>query len=174
MNIYEYSRCERCEKSYKGKFKLDREGRVYCYDCDNPEVFSDIKYEEVDMVEDRIVSEIVKDLLKKDLERIYIPLSVEEKENMDFLRDESGNLDAEKVYFKGNPMELVMLAHKKAYKCLEYLETGNKEHQEEAESIVEKYLQMREDYFKKEKQDQFYDELHSKEAKEIEKEVGMV
>lgn len=174
MELFEYSTCDKCGKSYKGKFVVGNNGTVRCYDCDSPVEHDGIEFDHVDVTQDHLLSEIVKDLLIKDTKRIFIPKSESDLNELEFLRDEDGNIELDKLYFQGNTIELVLKAHKKAYKCLEYIESGQEKYKEKAENVLNKYLSMREVKFSKEEEDKFLGELENEEMKEIESEVSVL
>src|SRR5699024_4013997 len=123
---------------------MQRGGKVTCYDCKYPEKLQELQWEAVQATEEHVLSEIVKDLLKKDLKRIFVPLSERGVDELQSLRDKDGNIIPEKLYFQGNDIDFVIEAHKKAYISLEYMESGKNEYKEIASTVYNKYLSLRE------------------------------
>jgi len=174
MNVFEYSKCVECGKEYRGKFYVDNNGSIKCYDCDRPEEFENIRMEKVKVTDERLLKEIVRDLLIKDVKRIYATKSAGANQQLDFMRKEDGTLDVNKLYFQGNDIELVLLANKKAYTCLEYIEAGHKRHETFADKIVKKYKGLREYKLSKKREKNFLEELNSDKMVEIENEVSIL
>lgn len=174
MIICDYMVCQECGSRYKGKFEVSREGITRCIECEDKVIFGGMEKEKVQLTEDRMLSVIVKDLLIKDVKRIFVPKSEKNENQLGFLRKDDGRLDEGKIYFKGNPIELVMLAHKKAYICLEYIETGKKDFKDYAGYILNKYINLREYYMEENEQKDFYEELNGKYMAIIEGEVHII
>lgn len=173
MIICDYMVCQSCGSKYKGKFEVSRDGYTECMSCNDKIVFGDIEKEKVKLTEERMLGEVVKDLLIKDVKRIFIPKSDKDLNQLGFLRKEDGRLDEGKIYFKGNPIELVLLAHKKAYLCLEYLETGKEDLEEHAGYILNKYINLREKYLEEKEQHKFLEELNGVDMRKIEGELRL-
>jgi|SRR5690625_140268 len=173
MNIFDYSECNFCGKIYKGMFAQMRDGRVKCFDCNKPKKFKGIEIKTVDINEEDALEELVKDLLKKDLRRIYIPREESNNEGTSFMRDESGGIDPKVLYFQNNPIDLVTEAHDATYTAMQYLETGKAEYKEIAEDVIEKYLSMREKMFTEDEQKDIWNKIYSNEFKTLIKEVEM-
>src|SRR5699024_11993889 len=64
-----YMVCQSCGSKYKGKFEVSRDGYTECMSCNDKIVFGDIEKEKVKLTEERMLGEVVKDLLIKDVKR---------------------------------------------------------------------------------------------------------
>src|SRR5699024_1404285 len=149
-------------------------GKVKCYDCERPEEFENIRMEKVDVTDDRLLKEVVRDLLIKDVRRIYDPKTEGANHKLDFMRNEDGTINVNKLYFQGNDIELVLLANKKAYTCLEYLEAGHTKHEDFANKVVTKYKDLREYKLSKKREKNFFEDLNSDIMVEIDNEVSIL
>lgn len=171
MQIVEYSKCEDCGKAYKGKFLLTKEGRITCYDCENPIKVEKLEWKEVDMNEDAYLSELVVDIMKKDIKRIYIPRAEQGKDGTQFMRKDNGEIDLKVMYFQNNPMDLVQETHKYVYIALQYLEAGFTKYEDIANSIIDTYIELREKLFTEKEQEDLWSLIYSEEIFEIVKET---
>lgn len=174
MYIYDNAQCSICQRAYKGKFKVQDGGDIICDDCGNITVIKGMEYKKVTEKDRDVIQEIVKDLLKKDLNRIFIANAEKDKDELYLLRDEEGNLDTRKVYFQNNNIELVLNLHSEAYKALTYLEMGEgKEYREFAQKIYDYYIQARHTKYSEEEVFEIWSILDSPEMKHISREVEM-
>lgn len=171
LNIYEYSRCDLCGKEYKGMFYLRKDGKVSCVDCNEPVEFKRLDVQKTTEKDTEVLNNLVIDLMKRDLNRIYIPRVESGKEVTDFMRNEDGTIDSRVIYFQNNPIDLVTTAHTTAYTALKYMESGKEEFKEVANEIVEDYLRLREVKFTNEEVTQLWDKLFSDEINRIIEEV---
>jgi|SRR5699024_547896 len=174
MKIFEYAVCDDCGEGYKGKFTIKRDGTINCYNCEKHLKCKEIDKEEVPIHDNRFLEAVVKDFLIKDMKRIYEPKSSGlEEQNLEILRKEDGELDERKVYFQGNSLDLIILAHKKAYKCLNYMDSGEgkKELKGFADEVVQSYLKLREVKLGKRERIRLEKVLNSRKMEKIEKEL---
>lgn len=172
MIIYEYATCNRCLKHYKGKFHWKASGEIVCDNCEEKKEYNTLAVKKTEINNNKTLEKIVKDLITKDVKRIYIPRSVaNNQQNIDYLRDETGQIDPKALYFYNNPIDIVLKIHQAVYILLQYIDTGSQEYEDFAESIIEEYLLMRRKKFTTEELDRLQEKIYSETFYEI---VNMV
>ena len=169
MVIFEYAKCDTCRKKYKGKFKVKPDGKLECVSCKDIEKVEGVKYQKLEDKSSEVTQEIVKELLKRDLNRIYLLRGEEEVKK---LRDENGGIDPKKLYFQNNNIELVMELHQAAYQALTYLEMGEGlEYRRFAQEVYNTYMNARYKKYNKEEEVIIWSLIRSKEMEEVSREV---
>lgn len=144
MEIYEVMRCDKCEERYRGKFKVGRSGKVSCYiSCDIKIKLEDITYKEVEL-EKAVLRETVKMMASRDIDMLYMEKREDGKDGTSALRDREGNIDPRKLYYQGNPIDLMIDLQDKAYKALTYIRMGQEEFIDVAENVYKLYIKARE------------------------------
>lgn len=172
MRVYAKMRCEECENEYKGLFLVQNNGRIVCYDCNKPVKLGKVGYERVSLQDQGVTQEVVKELLRKDLNRIYLTNVEEGKDELHKIRDENNNIDPAKMYFQNNDLELILRMQKSAYVSLTYMEAGNDlPYYKYAKKVFNKYMESRQRKFTKKEIREIEDLLVSGEMQEIEIEV---
>lgn len=150
MYIYDLCKCEKCGKTYKGKFKMAIHGLVSCIDCNNPDIYvglaiNTVKYEQ----RQGLLYEELCDTLLKDLEHLY-PLIPTEQEAIMAKFDGGTELDLNIIYYHQNPMKLIRIMQEIAYLAAHYIiqntkqDTQNKTPLYElAFTLLQSYLRLR-------------------------------
>lgn len=142
MFIYEKMKCDKCGEIYKGKFKLRKLGVIECYNCVDKVILPDILVEEfteeTEIIEN-FEAELVMKMLQEDIEKIY---SGDDKFFDELIID--GEMNLEKLYFMGNPLDIVLENQKLAFTALRYLEGSNKKYEAICNEIIEIYKTFRE------------------------------
>lgn len=171
MNIYEYSKCDTCGKTYKGIFELKENGKVECIDCNNVKYLSKVEYKEV-TEDSKIIQKIVKDMLWQDVNRIYVSKVEEGEDYLKFVRDEEGNIDSKKLYYQNNTLDLIIELQRAAYDSLTYSEMGEElEYKDFAEKVIETYMKARNIKFTDDEEEEIRRMINSVEMKTIKREV---
>lgn len=151
MNILENMTCDKCDRTYRGYFKLEPTGEVICEDCDDPQEIAPLTFQELkgeSEAELYMLQETMSKMLMEDIDMIYTRNYVTEdfaKEGayMEQFYDQDGQLDIFKLYYHLNPLPLVIEAQKVAYSSVRYLESTMDNQREYAEQMIEKYKELR-------------------------------
>lgn len=159
MEFYELATCEECGKSYKGKFRMDLNGKVTCINCEEIEKMRDeLEWETFESEEgltERLILDTVKEMLIADVEKIYSTESVKGENFVLQFLGEDGKIKKEKLYFYHNPIDLVIEGQKIALSSMRYLDGAKnpkrmeknderrERHIEHAEKLVDKYKSFR-------------------------------
>lgn len=172
MIIYDKMQCDACKNEYKGVFKVSKEGNIGCQNCNEPIRLDKTTYKEVSLEEPKVTQEVVKDLLRKDLKRIYIAKVEEGKDALHKIRDENNNIDPAKMYFQNNKLDLILRMQRSAYAALKYMEAGeNLPYYAYAKKMYEQYISARNKRFTEDEEREIEVMLISDEMKEIMLEV---
>ena len=167
MQIVEFASCRRCGKAYRGVFIVEVDGTVHCTDCSNPEkVSTDIVWEDSSPDDAERLYRRVSEMLMRDIQILYPQYEIgSETYVLKFYKD--GEVDLEKLYFMGNPIELAEVGHRAVYACLAYLDTGDTEYNKLAERMVYLYMDLRERLFTDAEITEFWELLESKELNTV-------
>lgn len=172
MQIVEFATCSACKKAYRGVFTVQVTGDVHCKDCKNPVVVSkDIMWEDASPNDGEYLYRRVSDMLVRDIQFLNHLQAVGNEDYVDRVM-KNGDVVAEKLYFMGNPFELVETGHKAVYACIPYLDTGDTKYESLAETIVKSYLSLREKRLTEEEVEKFWEQLESPEMHTIYREFG--
>lgn len=141
MDIYETMTCSKCKRTYKGHFIVDNLGNILCKNCKKKEKIPIVpkikvlKGTDAQLVEDQeVLSRFYLDLVD-----LYPVLNIDPDS---FLLEDS-TFDAEKVYYKGNPLLFCFNIQGMAYECLAYLYSGKTEYLEFCNDCINFYLTLR-------------------------------
>lgn len=172
MQIVEYATCSACGKSYKGVFTVQVTGDIYCKSCENPVMVpKEIEWEEASPNNEEHLYRRVSDMLVRDIQFLNHLQAVGDDEYVGTVMKD-GSPIPEKLYFMGNPIELAETGHKAVYACIPYLDTGDKEYETVAETVVMSYLSLREKRLTKDEEEKFWGVLESPEMNTIYQEFG--
>lgn len=148
MIMYDNFKCDRCNETYKGKFVFKRNGEVECFDCDSKEiVVSEILWEDgqnESAVKNNLMRETVTNMLLDDVQEIYRAESVKGEDYVDQFLKKDGTIDENKLFYQGNPIDLVIEGKKIAYIAMRYLEGTKEKHRKIAIKLLDIYKSFRE------------------------------
>lgn len=167
LNIFEYATCKLCGMSYRGEFIVELTGLVRCVDCKNPTTLAeDIRWEETNGEDPERLYTRMFNMLMRDIQVLYPQYEIGGESTVaKFYKN--GEINAEKLYFMGNPLELADIAHTSAYDCLAYLDTGMDTYSDFAEKVVGRYMELRERKLSDEEESEFWDWLASEQMTTI-------
>lgn len=159
MLMIDYFRCDVCGESYTGKFLFTKEGKVHCVDCKSPEKVGGLTWEIIQQeseVDEDLLLKTVEGMLFEDIERIYRTETEMGYNYIEMFIAEDGGIDAKKLYFQNNPIDLAIEGQKIAYSALRYLEGSKQEYNELARELVSRYKELRERKLTKEEVDKLW------------------
>lgn len=171
MDIFDFAKCTKCNKSYIGHFTVDLYGNIACEDCKNPTLLSERLVIE-DMDKSTYEQYMVLDMLEKDITVLYPLFSKAAEVPLENFIADTGELIPEKVYFQGNDLHIARFLQEKSFLCLKYLDTNKEEHSELVTKIIRKYLDLREKKYSEKEISDLIDLVHSDAFKQVEFELN--
>lgn len=170
MDMYDFSTCIKCDKSYLGHFKVDMYGNISCVDCKHPEMLSErLTIESMD--KSTYEQYMVMDMLDKDISVLYPLFAQPTDVPLEKFINEEGELIPEKVYFQGNDLDTARHLQEMSLICLKYLDTNKIEHLDLVNQIIKGYLNLREVKYTEEQMNSLNELVLSPEFKMVEDEV---
>lgn len=158
MLIAEYLTCSKCNKSYNGIFKVNLVGDITCVDCENKSIIEDyiISLDNSDLEQEMVVN-----YLEQDIKHLYPTIFNINEVSIDQFLTENGELDAYKLYFQGNNLDFCTLVRRKAYICLDYIDTNDTKEIDFCINIIKDYLNLRFEKLSKKDVDILLNKLNS-------------
>lgn len=148
MYIYDLCKCEKCGKTYKGKFKMAIHGLVSCIDCESPDIYVGLSINTVQYEQRQgLLYEELCELLLKDLEHLY-PIIPAEQEAILAKFDGSADIDLNIIYFHQNPMKLIRIMQEIAYLAAHYIIQNNKQETDKKTPMYELSLTLLQSYLR--------------------------
>lgn len=140
MIIAEHLTCSKCKSTYTGFFKVTIDGDIICDDCEHKKMLTEptIKYDNTELEQEMVVN-----YLEEDIKHLYPTIFNINEISIDQFLNDSGELDAYKLYYQGNDLDFCTYIRRKAYICLDYIDTNDSKELDFCIEIIKNYLNLR-------------------------------